>query len=378
MDATGELGLVRVHVTPATEPPSGRATVFFQNADSSIALVTHADDGGDANAYMRPHGFVTVVDGIGSEVNLFTYVDVSPGDKLYVRPEVSPSVASLNVRAPEAVPGTTYEMRTACSSEFSNTAVTQLSLPGCGESTDVLVLADASGYTFANDVPLASESEVTLPAYAPLANSTAVLSNIPQDAMFSAEHAFVVGPRALTTGEETVQSVSGTVDVTRTLPLPLGGLVRSFFTPSREDWPTVIAWSPSRATVNLDYAALSPRAPTSPAVLDRATMSIQWTESGVGEAPNATFVEFQWLGTRGFRWQVLARRTDGPQVTLPTLPDPALTLPQDPVFHAFQVHTTGGITGGLDRVLGAWEPGGLVWPGRIEVGHVVWRLVPTR
>lgn len=377
-DASDELGLVRVHVTPATEPPSGRATIFFQNADSSIALVTHADDGGDANAYMRPHGFVTVVDGIGSNVTMFTYIDVSAGDTLYVRPEVPTRLASLSVHAPEAPLGTTFELLTACSSEFSNSAATQLTLSGCGESTDVLVITDTSGYAFADAVPLAGTPEVTLPRYAEFADSTVALSNVPKDSMFSVDHAFVLGSRPLTSGEELLQAVSGTVATTRSLPLPAGGLTRSRFTPSSEEWPRLISWNPSSSTVNLDYGALTPRVPTSSAVLDPAAMSIQWSESAHGEAPNASFVELRWLSNRGFRWQVLAPRTNGPLVRLPVLPDSALAPTQNVELRVFQVQTTGSATTGLHRALGAWDPtSGLDWPGAVEDGRLVWRAVPT-
>lgn len=369
-----ELDVVRVVVSPTLTPSATRPTVYFQAADSNLVLATRVDDAGQANAFMPSKGFVTVVERVGSYVSLYTYTGVRPGDVLFVHPILG-TRAELKVVAPERPPGTAYEVLTACGDHFSSTPTTELSLNGCEAATDVLVMPDASSFSFADDVALGAVREVSLPSYRAFESSTATVLNAP-DAEMMINHGLAIGSRIFSTGGELMQPTNGVLAATRQLPLPAGATLRTFVAPQGASaGPAMLSWQPAAPSIVVDFAAAARhRWITSSPQLATTPLSVRWEEASASSEESTFYVQVAWEQTDSFHWEVVAPRVVGNEIALPVLPIASLRPTTPATVDAFELQISGGAADGLARLLGTWRPDpGLDWPITRDTGRVAWR-----
>lgn len=367
--------VVRVVVSPTLSPPSSAPAVYFQAADSTLVLATRADGMGRANAFMPPHGFVTVVEQFGPNVDLYTYTDVSPGDVLFVHPPTGTPTA-LTIRAPERAPGTTYEVLTACADQFSSSPTTQLALTGCEPATDVLVLPDSSTYSFADNVTLGEGQEVELPPYRAFEPATLDIVGVPSAATgLSVDHGLALGARMLSTGEEILVGSDGAVHSIRSLPLAAGGVVQSIVRPAPDDrGPAIVSWQPASPSVVVDYSAETWRALATNPLLGSGEAAIGWDESSPSTEPSAFYARLDWQQAGMFRWEIVAPRAKGQAIALPVLPIASLRPSDAASLAVFQLAPSGHAVEGLQRILGTWQPDpGRDWPTSGDAGRVAWR-----
>ena len=121
--------------------------VYFQNANSGIALATRTDASGQANAWMAPGGFVTVVVPNG---NLWTYAAVKVGDELVIDErtlETTEQRTTFLLRVPTTPGVDTHLLTTSCGSS-DITGAQDAPMPAnpgnCGGITDLLITAKSS------------------------------------------------------------------------------------------------------------------------------------------------------------------------------------------------------------------------------------------
>ncbi len=344
----GAAGLVSIRYRDTARKGFGGLTVYFQNADSSLALATVTDDNGSANAYMLPGGFVTVRSPTGM---LWTYAGVRPGDELEIgQTGAQQGTIPMNVVVPQG-PSEIYEVNTVCGETgalvMPTTVVLHVS-DACGETTDVLLrnyeVDDLSGttesYQFRSDVTINGFETIAFPAsgYVPATPLQVRVTGIPSEISsvfitqsLASGRASLDQPRnaqvpnvngtALTSfgGQRAARPPEGTV-VTRIDPLESTGISRQH----------VITWGPGQPSTVVDLANTSLREYAGFPRYEPATTSVTWEESAVGQAGNAVVAGLNWSGPGEdiSTWWIFAPRTDRPSISVPVLPDPTLRAPE--------------------------------------------------
>ncbi len=94
------------------------------------------------------------------------------------------------------------------------------------------------------------------------------------------DHGLAIGSRVYSAGGELTQPVNGSLEVTRSLPLPAGATLRSLVMPQAVGGgPAVLSWQPAASSVVVDFAAINWRSIVSPPNLTTPPMSVRWEEA---------------------------------------------------------------------------------------------------
>jgi hypothetical protein len=387
-----DVGIVRVQYFGGV--PAGNA-VMFLNADSSLVLSTYTDPGGQANAFMRPGGSVTIVGATSNPRRLFTWLDVKPGDELVLdRGAINDSglAEPFVVTLDPAEDAIFYRLFTSCG-EFAIGAAkgnpsTVADLHRCGASTDMLALAYVNGipqaYTYRRAVPLGTTGIELHGPYAPFEVSQIEVAGV------DAAETRAVATRHLVDGAHTVYRAppvelslqDGIGVASQDMPLPDGAassisldLSGSATSAGR---PHVVLWGAATPTIGIDLHDRYLRQFTSPAFHDRSTSAIRWAEDTHGKRADATLVRLIWSRpdtTETFEWELIGPHGETPELRLPVLPRDALSISEGDQLLDLQLSVI-GLEGGYDRLrtrlLGAWHPGS-PWPADSPSGSVMYQ-----
>lgn len=377
----GDVGLVRMRYL--TGGPAGGHRVYFQNRDSSVVQVTRTDDAGRANAFMAPHGFVTLVDALSGTSFLYTYADVLPGDELVIdRGAFTPQTSFLFRIAPAPNDAVFYQLETTCGgsdvrgAEVSSIEVT---LNGCEPTTDLLVLAFGTGTSYVHraDVRI-DQGFVDLRApYQPLQPATVAVVDVPPSVgMLFATHGLVGGRRLLYGATGFFDVLAGTGQTSIEVPIVAGTTMTTVLDPAELGQQHVIDWRPASAATTIDYDEVVVRGYLEAPRYEPTRSLLEWREDTAGEPANLVLSSFQWFDPEaGNRvWTVASPRGAEPILRIPVLPDPHL-VPGEEIFGP-QVHAsilaTGDLAYARTHLIGRWQPGA-AWPVDGPAGRVVFR-----
>jgi hypothetical protein len=392
-----DVGLVRVQYLGGV--PAGNV-VMFQNPDGSLALATHTDSDGRANAYMRAGGSTTIIGTNDSTHLLFTWMDVQPGDELVLDRRAFSNVPfekAHQVTVPIAPGAGTYQLRTSCGSfiipAFDVMPQVVVDLRRCQDRTDMLVLADptfnAGRYLHAADVPLAAIDIDLAGEYTPFDTTMVNVSGAPIDSRFG-----VVTQYLIAQDHELYQTTSRTL----TLSQGLGQLIQQMPRPAASTLMTTVAfdfpegsigayfatrWGPAKVATPINVSTTRPHAYTKRPVYDPNQQRVEWTETTTGVLAEAVLLQVGWsrpgVGDT-YRWQVLAPRGVDPVVQLPQLPGRDWTPREGDAIEQPTILANLKLEGGYDSIrtslLGRWTPGE-TWPPNTAAGSVVFENVAT-
>jgi hypothetical protein len=398
VQVNGEAGVVSVRYLADASNLAG-LLVYFQNADSTIALATRTDGEGRATAFMRSGGFVTVVVPNGT---LWTYAQVAVGDDLVIDErtlETTEQRTTFMLRVPPTVGADIYSLTTSCGSTDITGAQdepTVATLGNCDGVTDLLIMARSSEprpfgsnhrYLYRKDVVLEGQDMIVVEGeYADVETSMITATNVPAEIPRLA-----ISQSLVRAGREVSPTKFGLLDVTdgaATLSFsrtyaPADGTTMTRIAP--RDATTVgvhniVQWGPSstRTIVDAGIVRLRP-------YLDRPRFQpeaslVRWEEASEGTVANAVLAVLTFPRseiTPEWRWTIVAPRGEDTTLRLPVLPRAELVAPADAVISEL---SSVSIDGGYDRIrpylLGVWQQDG-VWPADTDAGRVDYqRLSP--
>jgi len=396
---SSEEGVVSVRYLADASDLTG-LLVYFQNADSSIALATRTDGEGRATAFMAPGGFVTVVVPNG---NLFTYAGIKIGDDLVIDErtlETTEQRTTFMLRVPTTPGADIYSLTTSCGSTDITGAQdepTVATLGNCDGIEDLLITARSSEpqpfgsnhrYLYRKDVQLEGQTMIVVEGeYAPAETSVITTTNVPAEIpRLGISQSLVRGGREVSPtkfGILEVTSSEATLSFSRAYA-PADGTTMTRITP--RDATTIgvhniVQWGPSstRTVVDAGVVRLRPYLER-PSYQPDASM-LRWKEGSEGTVASAVVAVMTFPRneiTPAWRWTVLAPRGDDPTIRLPVLPRADLIPPADAVISEL---SSLSIEGGYDRIrpylLGIWQQDG-VWPADTDAGRVDYqRLSPA-
>ncbi len=394
------LGIVSVQYLADASDLSG-LSVYFQNADSTVALATRTDGDGQAIGLLAPGGFVTVVVGNG---NIWTYADVQAGDQLVIdqRTLLTTEARTTIVLSVPTTPGADrYTLTTSCGSDNITGAQEEpmpVALANCEGVADLLIMARSSEpqpfgsnyrYLYRKDVALDPQTTLVIEGeYAPAETSTVTVTNAPASVpRYTVAQSLVRGGREVSprkAGNLEIASGTGLVSFSRSYAPPEGTTMTRL---APRDATTlgmsnIVQWGPSSTRTIIDAGAVPLRPYLErPHYMPEANR-LEWTESVDGAVANAVVavLEFPRTDAAGqrWRWTVLSPRSETAIVTLPVLPRPELVAPAGAEIKEL---SSIAIEGGYDRIrpylLGAWDQDD-VWPADTDAGRVDYlRLAPS-
>ena len=377
-DAPG--GLVEVQLVGDGSLSGHR--VYFQQWDSQLALATVTNDEGRASAFMRPGGFVTVVVERVGGVDLYTHVDVQPGEQLFVggdviedrnRPEwLTPVVKTL---APEAASYRLFApgQNAALLSPSSDPAGEWVIVQNTAAQVDLLLVADLEDgtsprYQYREDANL--EYTVSLTGtYAPFQRSTVTVEGrAPEASEYGVQQALVDPSGEL--GRRYSATVFDDRDVVSVelMPLPPSATLMTIYEPFTNS-DHIVDWRPASTSTRLDLEGRSLRAIHAPAY---AAHEIRWSDGSGSDLGDVVLANLQWATFEvAANWYLLGPRTDEPHLRVPVLPRAEL-VPPDFVTTPNDVIVIDAATDTARTVLGRWRRGQM-WPYAGEAGQVRWR-----
>lgn len=366
-------GVVRVRVLG---PDNTGLRVFFQNADSSLVLATRTGSDGTANAFMAAGGFVTV-EQLG---DLWTWGGVAPGDELVLPglppPDPPPErVALLSV--PVDPDATSYWLHTPCTTflEVTSARISPLpvSLPGCGDRTDMVVVTRAANFsTIAHaaavfDVALgtaAAPAVISLAGpYAPPVESEVRLANVPGGIGFVYVRQEIRGTHGV--AYDTALFSTATIDTvaasstTLTIPLPQDATLATYIDDTGSFSSTslrhAVTWGPRTATTLVDLAPLILPLFAQAPFYDASIPGLIWREGPATVVPEAVLAELAFPA--GNRWHVLGPRGLETALRMPVLPVSGLAgqLNESTATVFVSIHSSTGYAAYREHLLG-WSP----------------------
>jgi len=395
------LGIVSVRYLADASDLSG-LHVYFQNADSTVALATRTDGDGLATGLIAPGGFVTVVVPNG---NIWTYADVKLGDALVIDQRTlltTEERTTITLRVPITPGADIYSLTTSCGSTDITGAQEEpmpAVLANCEGVADLLIMARSSDprpfgsnyrYLYRKDVVLDPQTTLVVEGeYAPVDTSMITVTNAPADVpRFSIAQSLVRGGREVSpTKSGTVELTGGTgiVNLNKSYA-PADGTTMTRLAPrdaTTIGMSNIVQWGPSSTRTIIDAGSVPLRPYLErPHYIPEASR-LQWTESADGAIANAVVavLEFPRSDSAGqrWRWTVLSPRDATAVVKLPVLPRPELVAPAGAEIKEL---SSIAIEGGYDRIrpylLGAWDQDD-VWPADTDAGRVDYlRLAPLQ
>ena len=389
--ADANLGLVRVRF-----PGHEETDVFFQNADSTLVLATHTDREGEANAYMAPGGFVTVVSRDSFTTTLYTWAGVDGGDVLeLLRDSDGLDPATVFLSIPPDDPSTFfYQLVSSCGVTAINGAeidVLPIELENCPSATVgmlVQTFGDVSRFLYRDAVAIQHGAVISIGGpYLDLAPLTVHAINVPPNVEPPTARAALVGSGSelyVTDTFTATDSPPGTVTLEVPMPLPATGTlawrVRAV-AESQLGATIATAWGPVSSAVTLDFGAPLRHYTSTPHYVP-TQHAIRWTEDTTGRIADGVILSLPWehVGTgESLTWRVVAPRSEDPVVRLPVLPLADLRpgegdLVFDPtVLSSFIVD--GGYASVRPYLLGTFDQVA-TWPLRGASGRVVLETLP--
>lgn len=378
------VGLVRVIL-----PGHREAEVFFQNADSTLVLATHSDGEGEANAYMAPGGFVTLVSRDTFNTTLYTWAGVEGGDVLELlrdAPPHEPSFVSFSI--PPEPSAFFYQLSSACGvHSISGAEVEPISilLDRCPTSTvSMLVQAfgDTSRFLYRDAVSIDHDPTIVFQGpylerqrlavraidLPPLASSLVVQAALVGSGVeVYADQTPIAGPLPGTTASAEIEMP---LPATAMLAVQVGTRPQSGAGAS-----LATVWGPVASAVTVAFGAPLRHYTSKPQYI-AAEHAIRWTEDETGRVADGVIVSLPWQHTgtgEGLVWRVLAPRSADPVVRLPVLPPAELRPGAGDLVFDPTVLTSFSVTGGYASVrpylLGTYDQVS-TWPVRGDSGHV--------
>lgn len=368
--------------------PAIGVTVYFLNADGSVAKAAVTDDNGIATAVVTAGGSVTAIRpfttppppaGKVTTDELRTFLGVKPGDHLVLSRVAFDSVTvQFDAAAPDGGDfATSYQVFTTCgggtiapggsgNGSGSPDPGGTLELQNCHGAADIAVVANqivaearAGGHAIETPQGL-YHANATLPpdgnvmvslrddTYADLTDVTFTYMNAP-DASITVLHSPVLtngflGPYSTTAGgsatisEAAVPATMQVVDSSLTL----------------NNFHEVVDWGPYSTTYNLDLNNVLLREVTGGPTFDAATGKISWTEGTDGATPNLTIVGIQVRRSEPtlarWHWEIAAPYSPS-GVVLPHLPTDLFDwAPGQEEIQDFDPIKNVQVTGGYDAV----------------------------
>ncbi|MCE9573595.1 MAG: hypothetical protein K8W52_10600 [Deltaproteobacteria bacterium] len=349
---------VRVTVENFGLAPVAGATVYFQDADSTLVAEAETDAQGHASAMLGAGGFVTVLLPIDpdrpDDRRADTIAGAQPGDDLHVfyvpaNPifDVPPTTFPLSIPAD---PQHQYQLWSSCGAPNdvlaqapASSAVTLRCQPP-GRVDMLLVSSDLTRSLYAPNITIADGVPLTLTG-----SYVAVEDEAFQYTGFDRSRAIgiwqgVFGP----TGEVMVIGGGGT--------LTTGGTAtRSYRRPPTVDTVTItqstwdyqprvptdprsvtaFEWGPTPSSYALAAADVKERELTAQPTYDATTHAVQWTEGTEGLEPGAVFASIAHSRPTGatttrFIWTLAAAHDARMAATFPVLPNGGLDFTPDP------------------------------------------------
>ncbi len=395
---TTDEGLVSVRYLADASDLAG-LLVYFQNADSTIALATRTDGGGRATGFMAAGGFVTVVVPNG---NLWTYAGVAIGDDLVIDErtlETTEQRTTFMLRVPPTAGADVYSLTTSCGSTDITGAQdepTVATLGNCDAVTDLLIMARSSEprpfgsnyrYLYRKDVVLAGQDMIVVDGeYAVAETSTITMTNVP-----AGIPRLAISQSLVREGREVSPTKFGLLDVvdgvatlsfSRTYA-PADGTTMTRIAPRDATTigvPNIVQWGPSSTRTIVDAGAVQLRPYLDRPRYEPEANRLRWEEGSAGTVANAVLAVLTFPRsdiTPEWRWTVVAPRGEEPTLRLPVLPRAELVAPVGAVIREL---SSLSIEGGYDRIrpylLGIWQQDG-VWPADTDAGRVDYqRLSP--
>ena len=383
-DAT--VGLVRLHAAGWRD-----AEVYFQGPDSSLVLATRLDGDGEANAYVPPGGFVTLVHRDTFTTVLYTWAAVEPGDVLELTAGTPPlDPATMFVSVPPADPSTFfYQLVSPCGvlsiggAELEPIPVELDQCPSATVGMLVQTFGDGDSYLYRDAVPIQHGTQLAFTGPYQNREPLAVHAiNVPphsdsprvQAALLSNGYELFVADDFTTEGGS-----PGVLNGEVPMPMPASATLSWHLqatTPSAIGATTALAWGPPQSSVTLDFGAPLRHYTGTPRYVP-AQHAIRWDEDTVGRVADGVVVALRWdhvSTAESYLWNVSAPRSDDPAVRLPVLPASDLHPGADDLVVAPAVLSNFVVEGGYASVrpylLDAFDRGRL-WPIRGASGHVV-------
>jgi hypothetical protein len=329
---------VTVTVTRDGTPVAG-ATVYFQNADSSLVATVATDVTGNASTVMAAGGFATLVNPyttatFGISDALYTWQGVKPGDHLLFHQDTTLG-AQMRVTIPTDDTASFYEITGSCpnsSTEIAQpvggvpqTLQVSMSFFGC-DTADVMVVAvDANrdplssfmipAQTIADQgvLDLSAQTYTTAIARTYTYNNYADANDLEiRDRVASTRGVVFVHEPLLAAGDPAV--VTGHMPALFANQLDVVAARQPQVGLTERD---VVEWG--NAGYTTDFAShLLPDFASDPAY-DLATHAVAWTTTGGAVTPDlAEVVMFNGHGGRSWQWQVVS--PGGSTVTFPVVP----------------------------------------------------------
>ncbi len=388
------IGLVRVRYVSESDA-KGNA-VFFQNADSSLVLSTRTDRRGEANAYMAPGGFVTLVVVETTGRHLYTWAGVQPGDDLQIHDSFPTTLATTFVHLSVPVdPGAAfYRLQSSCGQGDVTNAAGGEALFGfleCGATTDLVVVANGEAgqhYLYREGIEVIEGGRVELTGpYHAVDRGRVEVHGAPSSTremlvnqLLIGEHAVISDPFEGRFGLGFVELSDGAGALELDILAPPDGTLLTMVDPFNGDdlgFQHAVRWGAAALLNNFDMAALAVRPYLARPTYDLPTHAVRWSE-GAGRIPNAVIATFSWgrpeIGG-GYRWRIIAPRGDEPVVHFPVLPSPDL-LPRAGDFIGEPEELVNiASEHGYDPIrarLGMWSAGN-IWPFDGATGSAVYQ-----
>ncbi|HEX3760224.1 MAG TPA: hypothetical protein VHW23_16015 [Kofleriaceae bacterium] len=342
LSPSGDAGPDAVTVTVTLRGvPAGGVPVYFQNADSSLALAVTTDAQGTAGATLAAGGYVTVIepdDGAGSGVtHLATFAATRPRDALHLDlvPPSATDAATFTVTVPAAPGANSYQLYTSCGQlalDASGTGSGQLI--GCRGAADLIVIAlDPAGAPvgslYAAGVPVTDQPATVEGSYAPLATAQLAYTGVPASVGFVSTDQVIATARG-SLFDATTSAPVAAGQATGTLQMPAADGAIGLTVSDAQPAPTEFseqrvfewgAWSPSYA---LDFTGTLLPAYASLPTYDPASRTVVWTERGGGVPPSFVRARIHAFRDgipdgRSWTWGIVAPRGAATSVAFPRL-----------------------------------------------------------
>ncbi len=380
------VGLVRVRF-----PGHVETDVFFQNADSSLVLATHTDRDGEANAYMAPGGFVTIVSRDMFSTTLFTWAGVEGGDELELlrdAPSIDPATVFLSI--PPDDPSTFfYQLVSSCGVTAINGAeidVLPIELENCPAATVGMLVetfGDTSRFLYRDAVSIQHGAVISIGGpYLELQPLTVHAVRVPQALDPASARVALIGSGSelYVTDDVAIDlAPAGVTAALMQMPLPVSGTLawqmRTLAT-SHLGMTTATAWGPVSSDVTVDFGAPIRHYTSAPHYIAQQH-AVRWTEDPGGRVADGVVMALPWQheGTgEGLTWRVIAPRSEDPVVRLPVLPLADVMPGEGDIVFDPNVLSNFIIDGGYASVrpdlLGRIDQV-QTWPVRGPSGHVV-------
>lgn len=365
--------------------PAVGVTVYFLNADGSVAKAAVTDGDGIATAVITTGGSVTAIRpfttppppaGAFAPDELRTFLGVKPGDHLVLSQAATDTVTvTFDAAAPDGGDfNTSYQVLTTCgagvntldpggSSNGSGSPDpgSTFDLQNCHGAADIAVMASGGGldapqglYHANATLPPGGNAMVSLrdDAYAELTDVTFTYTNAP-DATITVLHSPVLPNGFLGPYSATADSTTDNSATISEVAVPAAmEVIDSSLT--LNNLHEVVDWGPYSTVYTLDLDNVLLREVTDGPTFDVATGKISWTEATSGATPSLTIAGI--LVTREdpfakWHWEIVAPYSPS-GIVLPHLPTDSMNwmpLPTDDPVTVDPIQNI-EVTGGYDAV----------------------------